>query len=144
LLGARLSAGEVVELVSDLGGGKTTFVRGLARGLGSADTVASPTFVLSRIYHGRAGRKLYHYDFYRLSEPGVLADQLAEALADPKGIIVIEWAKQLQKGLPAERWVVKFEPLPEDSDQRRIVIEYPPTAVGLVDQLESDWQTVKA
>ena len=50
LLGKQLKGGEVIELVSDLGGGKTTFVRGLAAGSGSKDQVASPTFTLSKVY----------------------------------------------------------------------------------------------
>jgi tRNA threonylcarbamoyladenosine biosynthesis protein TsaE len=50
LIGARLRGGEVIELVSDLGGGKTTFTRGLADGAGSKDIVASPTFIVSKVY----------------------------------------------------------------------------------------------
>jgi len=64
-IGRRLTGGEVIELVSDLGGGKTTFVRGLARGLGSADVVSSPTFTVSKVY--KADKlELHHFDFYRL------------------------------------------------------------------------------
>src|SRR3990172_13200391 len=90
LLGQRLKGGEVLELRADLGGGKTTFVRGLASGLKSTAKVASPTFTLNRIY--KAGDlSIHHYDFYRLKEPGVMADQLAESLGDPKTITVVEW-----------------------------------------------------
>jgi len=64
---------EIIELRSDLGGGKTTFTQGLAAGAGSKDAVSSPTFTLKKIY--RAGElHIYHYDFYRLNEPGILKD----------------------------------------------------------------------
>ena len=49
-IGKRLRGGEMIELVSDLGGGKTTFTRGLARGAGSSDVVSSPTFTISKVY----------------------------------------------------------------------------------------------
>src|SRR5205809_5112570 len=77
LLGSQLSAGDVIELRSDLGGGKTTFVRGLVRGGGSRERVSSPTFTLSRLYKAK-NFEIQHFDFYRLDRPGVLEDQLAE------------------------------------------------------------------
>src|SRR5690606_23307454 len=76
ILASKLRGGEVIELVSDLGGGKTTFTRGLVGGLKSTDTVASPTFTISREYTG--GRlHVYHFDFYRLGEAGIVGDELA-------------------------------------------------------------------
>src|SRR6185312_5854101 len=70
-IGRKLQGGEVIELISDLGGGKTTFVRGLAKGMGSQDTVRSPSFTLSNEY--RSGKlTLYHFDFYRLEDPGIM------------------------------------------------------------------------
>lgn len=143
LLGQHLKAGAVIELVADLGGGKTTFVRGLARGLRSRDTVASPTFVLNKIYQGHDGLKLYHFDFYRLSEPGIIADQLTEALNDPKAIVVIEWAKQLKDTLPAEHWLVKFEPVASSQDHRRVMIKYPAASVGVLEQVKTAWDELK-
>src|SRR3989344_4645507 len=89
LLGRLLKSPEVIELRSDLGGGKTTFVRGLARGLGSNDTVSSPTFTLSKIYKVKNGLEIHHFDFYRLSDAGIMADQLAESLEDPKVITIV-------------------------------------------------------
>jgi len=107
-LGAALKGGEVLELISDLGGGKTTFVRGLARGAGSKDIVASPTFTISRIY--RAGqRSIRHYDFYRLSEPGLMATELQESVGEAEDIVVIEWGDVVQSVLPDERVQITFE-----------------------------------
>ena len=81
-LGKSLRGGEVIELVSDLGGGKTTFVRGLARGAGSHDKVASPTFTISKTYV-TDGYEIHHFDFYRLNDAGIVADELAEVVGDP-------------------------------------------------------------
>lgn len=98
----NLRGGESIELASDLGGGKTTFTRGLAAGLESADAVGSPTFTLSREYAG--GRlRIYHFDFYRLHEAGIMSDELAELIGDPSGVVVVEWADVVQDVLPAER-----------------------------------------
>lgn len=122
LLGERLRGGEVLELVSDLGGGKTTFVRGLAAGMGSHDQVSSPTFTLSNEYD--AGKlTLRHFDFYRLSEPGIMRDELAEMLGEPTTVTVIEWAAIVEDGLPAERLTIRITATGDSS--RRFTFEYP-------------------
>jgi len=102
-----LRGGEVIELISDLGGGKTTFVRGLARGIGSTDKVASPSFTISRIYQA-GDTQLHHFDFYRLHEPGVVAHELAEIIHDTNSIVVIEWADIVQGVLPPARLTVQI------------------------------------
>jgi tRNA threonylcarbamoyladenosine biosynthesis protein TsaE len=80
-IGARLRGGEVIDLSSDLGGGKTTMMRGIARGAGSKDHVASPTFTISKEYD--AGKlRIIHFDFYRLTEPGSMAMELADVVGD--------------------------------------------------------------
>jgi tRNA threonylcarbamoyladenosine biosynthesis protein TsaE len=120
-LGRALHGGEAIELISDLGGGKTTFVRGLVRGAGSTDLVASPTFTISRVY--RAGQKtVRHYDFYRLSEPGLMAVELSESLGDPDDIVVVEWGAVVQDVLPSDRLQVTFEHAEEG---RTITFEVP-------------------
>lgn len=122
-LGKRLRGGEVIELVSDLGGGKTTLVRGLARGVGSTDQVASPTFTVGRTYEG--GRvRLEHFDFYRLAEPGIIANELAEVLELPDTTVVIEWSDVVQHVLPPERITVTVTQTGEDS--RHFSIAIPP------------------
>jgi tRNA threonylcarbamoyladenosine biosynthesis protein TsaE len=104
-LGSRLRGGEVIALVSDLGGGKTAFVRGLAAGLGSTDHVASPTFTISREY--KAGNlTLYHFDFYRLQEPGVVAAELEEFIDDPTAVVAIEWGAIVEEVLPENKIIV--------------------------------------
>lgn len=103
----RLRGGEVIELNSDLGGGKTAFVRGLARGMGSTDHVASPTFTISRQYHS-ADLTLYHFDFYRLQEPGLIANELAETTHDPLAVAVVEWGNIVENVLPADKLTVQI------------------------------------
>jgi tRNA threonylcarbamoyladenosine biosynthesis protein TsaE len=108
-LAKLLRGGEVIELASDLGGGKTTFVQGLARGLGYDGEVASPTFTLSRVYNVSGGRELHHYDFYRLGDSGIVGSELADNLGDPAIITVIEWAGVVEASLPADRLHINFE-----------------------------------
>lgn len=107
-LAQLLKGGEIIELKSDLGGGKTTFVQGLARGLGYSGNVTSPTFTLSQIYDLGTGQELHHYDLYRLNQGGVVSEELAEDLADPRIITVIEWAGIIEHELPADRLLIEF------------------------------------
>jgi len=120
-VGSRLSrllrGGEVIELISDLGGGKTTFVQGLVAGLGYAGPVTSPTFTLSNVYQLEDGRQIHHYDLYRLSSGGVVADELSEDVGAPDIITVIEWAGAAKDELPADRLRVTLE-VTGESDRR--------------------------
>ncbi len=129
---SRLRGGEVIELVSDLGGGKTTFTRGLVAGLGSHDHVASPTFTISREYSG-GQLYVYHFDFYRLPEPGVIADELAEVIGDPKSVVVVEWADIVHDVLPEDR--VRIEITVTGETARKLDITYPETLRYLVENL---------
>ncbi len=81
-IGASLAGGEVFELVGDVGAGKTTFVKGLAKGLTVEDDVQSPSFTISRVYDARDGIQLAHYDFYRLYDAGIMANEIAEMTLD--------------------------------------------------------------
>lgn len=106
-MGARLRGGETVELVSDLGGGKTTFVRGLVRGAGSKDHVSSPTFTVSKVYKA-PNFEILHFDFYRLPEAGVLEHELHEVKDDKKAVLVVEWGEVVKHVLPGKRLRVKL------------------------------------
>lgn len=108
-LGHYLKGGEVIELSSDLGGGKTTFVQGLASGLGYKADVTSPTFVLSRVYEITPTLEIHHYDLYRLGVSGVLGEQLAEDMKDPHVITIIEWAGIIENDLPTDRLTVELQ-----------------------------------
>jgi tRNA threonylcarbamoyladenosine biosynthesis protein TsaE len=121
-LGSKLRGGEVIALVSDLGGGKTAFVRGLAKGMGSTDHVASPTFTISREYKTDK-LTMYHFDFYRLLEPGVVAAELEEFVHDPSAVVVIEWGEIVEEVLPEDKIVVNIERTGDTS--RHFTIMYP-------------------
>lgn len=113
-IAANLKGGEVIELISDLGGGKTTFTRGMAAGLNTTDPVASPTFTISREYTG--GRlHMYHFDFYRLSEAGVIADELHEVVGDESAVVIVEWAEVVQHVLPENRITIRITATDESS-----------------------------
>ena len=88
-MGSLLRGGEVVELVSDVGGGKTTFVKGLAKGAGSKDHVSSPTYKISNVYKA-PDFDIYHFDFYRLPEAGLIEHELADIKDQDDAVIVVE------------------------------------------------------
>jgi len=92
-LGGQLRSGDVVLLTGELGAGKTTFVRGVARGTGSHAPVASPTFQLVRVYPGRV--QLAHVDLYRVEKNTELRDLGLEELAG-QGAVVVEWGERLE------------------------------------------------
>ena len=125
-IGRALKGGEVIELASDLGGGKTTFVRGLARGAGSEDKVASPTFTISKVYDTKHFQ-IHHFDFYRLSEAGIVADELAEVALDPKAVVVVEWGEVVQHVLPDKRLTITIK---QNSDGSRALTFSAAAAVG--------------
>ncbi|MCG3176245.1 MAG: tRNA threonylcarbamoyladenosine biosynthesis protein TsaE [Candidatus Omnitrophica bacterium] len=122
-LALRLRPGQVLTLQGDLGAGKTTFVRGLAGGLGlrRGATVSSPTFVIIHEYPTRV--KLYHIDAYRLDPPG---DQDLDLIGDclrPDSIAVIEWPERIADLVPAEALRVRIRHL--GGDRRAVEWEEP-------------------
>ena len=119
-VGAKLKGGEVIQLVGDLGAGKTAFVKGLAKGMGSEDEVASPTFTISRIYDCANDIQLCHYDFYRLDDPGIMASEIEDLARDPKSVIAIEWSDIVKDVLPEDSIIVTFAATSEES--RKIAI----------------------
>lgn len=121
-MGARLIGGEVIELVSDLGGGKTTFTGGLAKGIGSMDEVSSPSYTLNNRYTGTR-LSIEHFDFYRLQTAGVVAEELLEYVGDRGVVVVVEWGDILHDVLPAARVTITIRVSGENS--REITCEYP-------------------
>lgn len=120
-LAQLLRAGDVITLEAPLGGGKTTFVRGLAVGLGVAeDEVSSPTFVIWQIYEGRL--RLHHLDAYRLRSAAELEEiGLGEVLAG-QDVVVLEWPGVAEPLLPADRLQVRLE-YGEGEDERAMEFE---------------------
>lgn len=113
-LAGHLTRGDLLLLIGDLGAGKTTFVRGLARGMGLEADVMSPTFQLVRLYPGPL--QLAHVDLYRLSNTAELADLGLDELLE-EGVVAVEWGDRLQ-GCPGVR--VRLQTLSPDRRHLRL------------------------
>lgn len=106
---------QVIELIGDVGAGKTTFTRGLAAGLGITEPITSPSFTISKSYALKNGGRLIHYDFYRLPDPGLMLDDLQENLQDPNNIIIVEWGESITDILPENRTKITIKYTNDDS-----------------------------
>ena len=111
------SVASVIELIGDVGTGKTT--RGLAKGLGVKEPVTSPSFTISKQYALPSGGRLIHYDFYRLQDPGLMAEDLSENLQNPNNIIIIEWGESISDLLPKNHHIIRFE---YADDGRKVIL----------------------
>lgn len=109
----------IIELIGDVGAGKTTFTRGLAKGLGIKEPITSPSFTISKAYALPSGGNLVHYDFYRLPDPGLMADDLRETLASPKNVVVIEWGESVAELLPENHYKIEIRYI---GDGREVIL----------------------
>lgn len=121
-IGQALQGGEVIELTSDVGGGKTSFTKGLGHGLGCKDTIQSPSFTISRVYDANRNLQLHHFDFYRLGDAGIMAAELAETISDPQAIVVVEWAGIVENVLPEKRIRISIQATSESSRLFTIIL----------------------
>lgn len=117
--GKVLEKGDIVCLYGELGSGKTTFVQGLAGGLGIKEKIISPTFIIIRSY---PSKNFYHVDLYRIENREIQGLGLEEILNDSSDIVVIEWAEKLGNLMPARRIDVKFSY--EKEDIRKITFDH--------------------
>ncbi|RKL64923.1 tRNA (adenosine(37)-N6)-threonylcarbamoyltransferase complex ATPase subunit type 1 TsaE [Salipaludibacillus neizhouensis] len=104
-LGTLLKANDVLTLEGDLGTGKTTFTKGLARAIGVTKTVNSPTFTIMKEYKGRLA--LYHMDAYRIEDD--MEDLGLDEYFEGDGVTVVEWPKVIGDQLPGERLDIHIE-----------------------------------
>ena len=114
-IGSGLKGGEIIALTGNLGTGKTTFVQGLAQGLGIKERVLSPTFILMRQYQGELD--LYHLDMYRLDTnfyEEVRNLGLQEIWGKEKNVVVIEWAEKIKDHLPSGTIWIDFTQIGEE------------------------------
>ncbi len=118
-LAGLLPEGATLLLEGDLGAGKTTLVRGLARGLGVEGDITSPTFALLAVHRG-SRRQLLHVDAYRLVKPGDLDGLLLEEVARPPCNTVIEWPERIAGREPPGAWRLRITPGP--GDERRLAL----------------------
>lgn len=113
-----LPADTALALSGDLGAGKTTFVRGLARGLGYAGDVTSPSFSLLNVLEGK--RRLLHVDAYRLKTPEAFDGLMVWDLAKTPWNLVVEWPERAVGRLPADAWRMEAELLPDGTHRYRL------------------------
>ena len=123
VLGRRIDAGTVVALVGELGTGKTTFVRGLARGLGIPEGISSPSYTLMAAHEGRL--PLFHFDAWMEGrEKAWFLDGGDHWLASGEGVSAVEWAERVAEWLPEPRLEVELRHAPaqagRDSGRREI------------------------
>lgn len=119
-LAGAIKQDAVIELIGDVGAGKTTLTRALARKLGVQGPVQSPTFTIRNNYDLPDGRILAHYDFYRLGKAGIMSDELAETIDDPQAITVIEWGDIVTDILPENRLTIEITSPTEETRTLRI------------------------
>lgn len=116
VLAARLEPGDVLCLRGELGAGKTTFIQGLAEGLGVTDPATSPSFTILHEHHGRL--HFYHLDLYRLA-PRDLADIGIEEILAAEAVVAIEWAERLPAELCGDGLDLKIDFEHSDENLRR-------------------------
>lgn len=116
----QIKAGDILLFKGDLGVGKTTFIQGLAQGLGVSEDVMthSPTFTLINEYPGRT--KLIHIDLYRIDHPKQLEELGLEDYLGGENILAVEWAEKAEEFWPHSALLVSIESI--HSHQRKIVI----------------------
>lgn len=128
----QLELSAIIELIGDVGAGKTTFTRGLAEGLGISEPVTSPSFTISKRYAFPLPVKcckndntshcgeLIHYDFYRLDDPGIMRDELFDSISQPNSVIVIEWGGGVTDLLPNTKYRLEISQLNYDERELKI------------------------
>ncbi|WP_339229781.1 tRNA (adenosine(37)-N6)-threonylcarbamoyltransferase complex ATPase subunit type 1 TsaE [Oceanobacillus sp. FSL K6-2867] len=119
-LAALLGPGDVITLEGELGAGKTTFTKGLAKGLGIKRNISSPTFTIIKEYEGVL--PLYHMDVYRLEHSD--EDIGFEEYFHGDGITVVEWAQFIEEFLPNERLAIRIGYIDED----KRILEFTPSS----------------
>ena len=120
-LGALLQPGDVLLVSGDLGAGKTTFIQGLAAGMGVQAQVTSPTFTIIHEYQG-SSFPLYHIDAYRLERADEINELGLEEYFYGDGVTAVEWAEKIKEWLPPDYLYVKIEKMSSHPEQRRIQI----------------------
>lgn len=106
-LAAYLRGGEIIELIGDVGAGKTTLTRSILRASGVTDTIQSPTFTICNRYEA-GGLQYAHYDFYRLGEAGIMEEEFIETTHDPQTVTIVEWGDIVSGTMPADRLTIEI------------------------------------
>src|SRR5579859_3740823 len=135
-LGRQARAGDVWNLMGPLGGGKTAWVKGFAKGLDFSGPVTSPTFTLQHIYEGRFN--LYHFDWYRLEDAREVEDLGWWDWLQRGGVVAVEWGDKFPKLFPPTALRLIFEFFSEE--KRRVIVEAKdPGSISRVEELIRCW-----
>lgn len=118
-LGSILKSGDFICLTGDLGAGKTTLSKSIAKGLGVEDDVTSPTFNIISEYKGR--ENLYHFDVYRILDEEAMYDLGYEEYFYGDGVCIVEWASQIEDLIPEDHLWLDIR-LGENIDKREVFI----------------------
>ena len=113
-LAAQLQPDDVLVMLGDMGAGKSEFTRGLARGLGVSGYVTSPTFTILQV-HDSGRLPLYHFDWYRLSDPEELYELSMDEYLQNGGVAVIEWPSRAEESVPETYLEVELCPTGDDT-----------------------------
>jgi len=119
-LAPLLRPADALALTGELGAGKTTFVQGIAKGLGFDGNVVSPTFMLVREYQGRL--RIFHVDVYRLERVQDVLDLGLDDATAEGGVLLVEWGDAIEGLLPPDHLVVTLT-VPRDDETRSIVFD---------------------
>ncbi|MCY1377107.1 tRNA threonylcarbamoyladenosine biosynthesis protein TsaE [compost metagenome] len=120
--------------MGDVGAGKTTLTKGIASGMKVEEDVQSPSFTISRVYEADRGLELAHYDFYRLHDAGIMANELHETLHNPRSVTIIEWADIIKGILPKDHLRIQLTS-PTEATRRVEVAAGGAKSSALVEQL---------
>jgi len=112
---------QVLGLEGDLGGGKTTFLQGFAKGLGIKKKILSPTFVILKKFKVKH-KIFYHIDCYRIKKPKEMLDLgFKQIISNPKNIVAVEWSNRIKKIMPKNTILINFEFI--NKNKRKIIIK---------------------
>lgn len=120
ILKKKRSRALVIALRGDLGGGKTTFLKGLAKGLGVKEKVLSPTFVILKEYSidnndNKNFEKLYHFDCYRVEKKDIISLGFNDMDSNSSNIIAVEWSEKIEDIIPRSSLIIDFKFIDEKS-----------------------------
>ena len=111
-----LRGGELIELIGDVGAGKTTLTRSMLRAAGVSEAIQSPTFTVCNRY-STPTLDFAHYDFYRLGEAGIMQDEFIETSHEPRTVSIVEWGDVVAGTMPADRLTLTITADSETSRQ---------------------------
>lgn len=132
-IGKQIAYRFLICLDGDLGAGKTTFSKALAKGFGVEDMVTSPTFTLLQEYQGRM--PFYHFDVYRLGDEEAFLAQGFDEYWEEEALVVMEWAEMIREILPQDHMEMRFFQT-ENEEERIVEVEaFGPVAEALLQQI---------